>query len=394
MYPASEVHSQTLQEAFAAFSAVSEQLTDAYRHLEERVAQMTTELCAARTEREIQQQARARIENRFAHLMDALPVGVAVLDGAGRIQVVNPTAEEFLGVPLLGCPWIEAMQRAFDPRNDDGHEISLKDGRRISVCTRAMTPEPGQVLVFTDVTETRNLQERVARQQRLTAMGEMAAAIAHQIRTPLAAAMLYASTLQERIISSQETQRFSAKLLERLAHLEALVTDMLVFAKGGCVISEEVDVHELLAEYRQMAEPLVAARAGCVVVDMGMDMDVPVRVYGNRHALLGALLNLTTNGIEACPADRSPSIVVSITRTPDEHLVIAIKDNGKGIAPELMERIFEPFYTSRAGGTGLGLAVVRAVALSHQGAIALIESGSQGSVFAMTIPLINNRKKV
>ena len=113
----------------------------------------------------------------------------------GRVQECNPTAIDLLGEPLEGESWLNVIQRVFAPRFDDGHEVSLKDGRRVSIATRSLAGEPGQLIVLTDMTETRALQERLSRHQRLSALGKVSASLAHQIRTPLSAAMLYGEHL-------------------------------------------------------------------------------------------------------------------------------------------------------------------------------------------------------
>src|SRR5690606_13169564 len=124
--------------------------------------------------------------------LDILPGGVVVLDGRGRVIEANPLALELLGEPLLGVFWREVIQRSFAPRADDGHEISLQDGRRLSLATRSLAGEPGQLILLTDLTETRRLQDELARHARLSALGRMVASLAHQIRTPLSTALLYA----------------------------------------------------------------------------------------------------------------------------------------------------------------------------------------------------------
>ena len=116
-----------------------------------------------------------RLANRLELLLKVLPGGVVVLDGQGLIQEHNPTALDMLGEPLLEQSWSEVIQRAFMPRPDDGHDISLVDGRRVNISTCPLGEEPGQILLITDVSEMRQLQDRLSQQQRLAAMGETAA---------------------------------------------------------------------------------------------------------------------------------------------------------------------------------------------------------------------------
>ena len=113
------------------------------------------------------------------------------------MREANPAACELLGEPLVGELWRQVIARSFAPRKDDGHEISLRDGRRLSIATRSLDAEPGQLVLLNDLTETRRLQDQLARHERLSSLGRMVASLAHQIRTPLSAAMLYAGHLAD-----------------------------------------------------------------------------------------------------------------------------------------------------------------------------------------------------
>src|SRR3990167_8136157 len=132
------------------------------------------------------------------------------------------------------------MTVVFAPREDDGHEISLKDGRRLAMATRSLNGEPGQLILLTDLTETRRLQEQLSRHERLSALGRMVASLAHQIRTPLSAALLYASHLTEQVLPVDQQQRFASRLKERLHELEHQVRDMLVFARGDLPLPDRL----------------------------------------------------------------------------------------------------------------------------------------------------------
>jgi len=370
-----------LEEAFGLFRDVSARLADSYHLLEMRVAQLNDELAQTRAEREREQSENGRLANRFEHLISALPAGVVVLDSHGRIQDCNPMAAELLGEPLRGLAWNEIIARAFDPRPNDGHEISLRDGRLVSVATRALDPEPGQIVLLTDLTSTRRLQEQVARNERLSAMGEMTASLAHQVRTPLAAALLYASHLTRPQLADADRLRAADRILSRLRHLERLVSDMLVFARGGGALLEEVSVTALLAEIRQALEPQLTAAACQLRVD---NRAADTVLQANREALAGALLNLVTNAIEACGSGGDIRLEAALAR--DGQLELRVRDNGLGIAPDVQARLFEPFFTTRANGTGLGLAVVQAVARAHAGSAWVESAPGQGATFGLRLP--------
>jgi len=369
-----------LEQAFGLFSEVSERLSRSYRQLETRVTQLTAELEQTRAAHARSHSESERLGNRLGHLFAALPAGIVVLDSHGRVQDGNPAAIELLGEPLAGLAWSEVIARAFAPRPDDGHEISLRDGRRVSVATRALDPEPGQLVLLTDLTSTRDLQERLARHERLATMGEMVASLAHQVRTPLATALLYVSHLQRPALDDAERRRIADKILGRLNHLEHLVNDMLVFARGGVSIAGRVALAPLLAEVAQAIEPQMQA-AGCRF-QMQHDLD-GAALPGNREALAGAVTNLLANAIQACGAGGEISLTAA--RRGDA-VEITVRDNGPGIAPEMQARLFEPFFTTRSGGTGLGLAVVQAVAQAHGGSVWVESVPGQGACFRLRLP--------
>jgi two-component system sensor histidine kinase FlrB len=371
-----------LEEAFGVFSQVSERLASSYQALEARIAQLNDELAVARSERVQEQGENGRLSNRIEHLLSALPAGVVVLDGRGRVQEYNPAAVELLGEPLSGVAWTDVIARAFVPRAHDGHEISLRDGRLVGVATRSLDPEPGQIVLIHDLTSTRRLQEQLARHQRLSSLGEMAASLAHQVRTPLATALLYVSHLNRPQLEESERLRVAEKMLSRLRHLERLVNDMLVFARGDAQQREIIALTPLLEEIQQALEPQLNA-AACRLV-LGARADGAL-LQGNREALAGALLNLATNAIQACGTGGEIRLAAAVTR--DGMVELSVSDNGPGIPAELQERIFEPFFTTRADGTGLGLAVVQAVTRAHGGELRLDSAPGAGATFCLRLPL-------
>lgn len=231
---------QGLEQAFSLFNQMSAQLTDSYGLLEARVTELKGELAHAGAQRLQELAEKERLANRLQNLLDLLPGGVIVIDGMGVVREANPAAIDLLGQPLLGMLWRHVISRCFAPREDDGHEVSLKDGRRLSIATRSLDAEPGQLVLLNDLTETRHLQEQLARHERLSSLGRMVASLAHQIRTPLSAAMIYASHLAEQELPVETQQRFAARLKDRLHELEHQVRDMLVFARGELPLTDRL----------------------------------------------------------------------------------------------------------------------------------------------------------
>ncbi len=377
--------SQGLKDAFAIFNQLSSQLTESYQQLETRVADLNQELQAARDERIRELTEKERLASRLSLLLDVLPGGVIVLDGEGVIRENNPAAEELLGQPLLGIAWSEVIARAFAPRCDDGHEVSLVDGRRVNISTCPLGTEPGQILLITDVTEMRMLQDRLTQQQRLAAMGETAASLAHQIRTPLSSAMLYASNLKRPQMDDGSRRQVAEKIFSRLRHLEQLVDNMLVYARSGKSGEEFFTADVLLADLQQVLE---AQLQSSHTRFEWKDKTAGQRLYGNRQMILSGLINLAVNAIQAMQEQGELRAQASVDEAGQ--LELCIEDDGPGIPLAVRGKLFDPFYTTRKDGTGLGLAVVQAIARAHKGEVKLVSTLGKGSVFSLHLPILQS----
>ncbi|MBX9754431.1 MAG: PAS domain-containing protein [Pseudomonadaceae bacterium] len=375
-----------LEQAFAVFNQMSSQLSDSYNLLETQVAELNGQLAQVSAQRIQELAEKERLAQRLQSLLDLLPGGVIVLDGQGVVRDANPAACGFLGLPLVGMLWRLVIARNFAPREDDGHEISLKDGRRLAMATRSLNGEPGQLILLTDLTETRRLQEQLSRHERLSALGRMVASLAHQIRTPLSAALLYASHLTEQVLPAEQQQRFAGRLKERLYELEHQVRDMLVFARGELPLPDRLTPKDLFDALRSAAEAHVQERAVRWQCDSHSG-----ELLCNRDTLVGALMNLVENALQAAgPASRLKVHLYS----RGSSLRLCISDNGSGIDSAILARLGEPFFTTKTTGTGLGLAVVQAVARAHQGTLQLRSRVARGTCAILTLPLIhagNNR---
>ena len=371
-----------LEQAFSLFNQMSSQLTDSYSLLEARVTELKGELAVVSAQRMQELAEKERLANRLQNLLDLLPGGVIVIDAHGYVREANPAACELLGLPLEGQLWRHVIARCFAPREDDGHEVSLKDGRRLSISTRSLDAEPGQLVLLNDLTETRHLQDQLARHERLSSLGRMVASLAHQIRTPLSAALLYASHLTEQQLPMETQQRFAGRLKERLHELEHQVRDMLVFARGELPLTDRVTPKALLQSLQAAALTHV--------------QDLPIRwqcdshageILCNRDTLVGAVLNLIENAIQAS-ADGVRLKVHLYTR--GNTLRLCVSDNGSGIDPTVLSRLGEPFFTTKTTGTGLGLTVVKAVARAHQGELQLRSRPGRGTCALVILPLFSS----
>ncbi|EFW81180.1 Flagellar sensor histidine kinase FleS [Pseudomonas savastanoi pv. glycinea] len=371
---------QGLEQAFSLFNQMSAQLTDSYGLLEARVTELKGELAHAGAQRLQELAEKERLANRLQNLLDLLPGGVIVIDGMGVVREANPAAIDLLGQPLLGMLWRHVISRCFAPREDDGHEVSLKDGRRLSIATRSLDAEPGQLVLLNDLTETRHLQEQLARHERLSSLGRMVASLAHQIRTPLSAAMIYASHLTEQELPVETQQRFAARLKDRLHELEHQVRDMLVFARGELPLTDRLTPVALFQALQNAAVTHVQG----VPVRWQCD-SIEGELLCNRDTLVGSLLNLIENAVQAS-AGRTLLKVHVYSR--GNVLRVCFSDNGSGMDKAALARIGEPFFTTKTTGTGLGLAVVTAVSRAHQGGVHYLSRVGRGTCAIVSLPLI------
>ncbi|GAB6067249.1 sensor histidine kinase FleS [Methylothermus subterraneus] len=371
---------ETLKRAFEVFNQLSEALTVSYRELESQVARLTEELAAARSERLKALVEKEKLATKLARLLEVLPGGVIVLDGAGRIAERNPKAAELLGEPLLGEPWDEVSRRCFVPEGVDPHERRLKDGRTVSILTRPLSGETGQILLLTDVTERRALQELLEHQRRLAAMGEMVAGLAHQVRTPLASALLYATQLENLALDEERRRRFTAKLVERLQHLESQVDAMLGLSRKGRFALEPIPVADFL---RRLAEAVEPRLAGTAVRLRVVDLTGGAAFEGNWAALEGGFLNLLGNALEALAGRGQIEL-----RAAQEGawLCLSVIDDGPGMEEAVRARIFEPFFTTRPQGTGLGLPLVASIVKAHGGTVRCESVPGQGTAVHVYLP--------
>ena len=383
--PVEQESRQGLDQAFALFDQVSTQLNQSYSMLEARVSELKGELAVVGQQRMAELNEKERLANRLQNLLDLLPGGVIVIDDQGLVREANPAACQLLGEPLVGQLWRQVIARSFAPRKDDGHEVSLRDGRRLSIATRSLDAEPGQLVLLNDLTETRRLQDQLARHERLSSLGRMVASLAHQIRTPLSAAMLYASHLadSERELAPETRQRFAGSLKERLHELEHQVRDMLVFARGELPLGDRVTPKGLFQALQQAAQAHVQGHAVRWQCDCHLG-----ELLCNRDTLVGALLNLIENALQA--SDSPARLKVHLFRR-QHTLHLTVSDAGSGIDAQLLGRLGEPFLTTKATGTGLGLAVVNAVVRAHQGKLQLRSKVGRGTCVKVELPLISGQ---
>ncbi len=380
-----------LSSVMSDLNRLSRSFVDSYQNLEGQVEQLNDQLLDASERRSEAIEEKQKlidekqaIDNRLQNLLAILPSGVVVLDGKGVVRDCNAVAIDILGRPLLGEAWVDVIRRTFDPQADDGHQISLKDGRKVHIETRALDSEPGQLIVLTDMTKTRLLQAELSQQQKLSSMGKMVASLAHQIRTPLSAALLYASHLSSNKLNEEKSSEFAGLLLERLNFMERQIGDMLNFVKGERKTKSEFCLSELVEAISINCK----STSHKIILNVDAKLDLEAKITGDLDSLNGAISNLINNAVEASKEQQAVTIGLQLTET--NQLVIAVTDTGVGINKSQQRDLFEPFYTTKSHGNGLGLSIVHGVVIDHQGSISVTSKKGKGSQFKITLPVSTN----
>jgi PAS domain S-box-containing protein len=391
-----------LMEAFQMFTQASSSLESAFSRLQEKAQRLTEELEAKNLELERSLREKQEAQNYLHTILERLPCGVFVLDDKGALTLCNPMASEVLGQscrksPINGRrrrPLLSAEIRHYFTESASGGgantevEIPFTHGnhRRIVATSGAPLTDAAGVRIGTlhiirDITEIKALQEKSKRIERLSAMGEMAVELAHEIRNPLASIELFASLLVKEL--SGDSGRWAENIRIGIHSLNTIVSNMLHFANPLSPVFSKASVHEMIREIVKFCGPLMSQRQVSLEMDLKAENDV---MSADRDLFKQMMLNLIFNAMKAMPSQGSLIIgtqnVVSETGSY-ESLELRIQDTGVGIPPEHLDRIFDPFFTTNKNGTGLGLSVVHQIVEKHSGSISVSSEMNRGTIFTI-----------
>jgi two-component system sensor histidine kinase PilS (NtrC family) len=326
-------------------------------------------------------------------IVDNVSSGLLTVTRAGLVSSFNQEAERITGFSaqqVLGRPLVELFptlgpidagerQRRIQLEYLDRSGRTLHLGMSLSWLRNARGEPDGAILIFQDLTHLVEMEEQLRKSERLGAIGQLAAGLAHEIRNPLAslsgAVELLASDLPA---SDRHSQALSQIVQRETARLNRLVSDFLTYARPGPGRSEPVALLALLEELAQLV-----ARDASLGIEVKLDVPAGLAALGNPDQLRQVFWNLVLNAAQSEPSDRA--VHVRAWRTPGG-VEVAIEDHGCGIDPETRDRLFEPFYTTKPKGTGLGLATVHRVVEAHGGRIGITSAPGEGTTVRVELP--------
>jgi PAS domain S-box-containing protein len=337
------------------------------------------------------------------------PLPIMLVDENMKIRVWNEAAERLFGwsrAEILGLsPFdtvvpVEEQEKVRRVRADTTQSAAAryetvrlsKNGVRIpveNISTRLRDPDgrfTGNIVIYRDLREIRKLQESVLQTEKMGAVGQLAAGVAHEINNPLGIILGFAQSLVKRL-KEDDPLALPLKSIEREAlRCKSLVQDLLVFSRSSKIESEHLDLNEALVG----ALSLIFARARTQGVEIVQQLSPELpRILANRNKLQQVLINLANNAIDAMPKGGTLTIATALGGDRPGHVEIGVSDTGHGIPGEIRARIMEPFFTTKEAGkgTGLGLSLVYEIVKNHRGTVEVESEEGKGSKFTIRLPL-------
>ena len=406
-----------LVKLFEDFQENTRTLQQAHERLQARVAEIDAEL----EQKNLQlQTANETLERKMAELdqvqkylgnvLQSMNSGVVTVDVSGKITMVNPAAVSCLGLKAeeaKGHLVSEFFPQQLEPRVlqsllegerfvDMEELLVAVDGTERFIRTNAAPIHDangeriGALMIFNDITSVKVLQEKARRQDRLTALGELAAGVAHEMRNPLTTIRGYIQILPTEIADPEFQDEFLAQVLQEIDRLTGLTDSLLDLAKPVSMNVQPYVADELVAEAVSQMNDKAAEQGVEISVRLRSD---GARVLMDRNRIKQILLNLLLNAIDAIDKEEG-RIGIETGRqaglsTPDgsPYYVVTFTDNGKGIPGSIIPRLFDPFFTTKESGSGLGLSVSNRIVQEHGGIIRVESREQVGSKFSVLLPL-------
>jgi nitrogen-specific signal transduction histidine kinase len=364
--------------------------------------------------------------SRFTEgILRTLGSGIVAVDGNGRITFVNPAAETLIGRPardLVGRPADAVLvtrggggllENAPFPEGIAEVDLVLEDERIITVEVRLSRQEDaGVVAILTDRTDLKRAEQEARRKERLASLGALSAGVAHEIRNPLAGIGASAQLLRSRMSGTEHVQ-LADLILDEVARLDRIVENMLQFSRPAQPNLRLEDVRACVE--RALGLVMEEASRNGVTVETTFPPDIP-RVWIDPDQMVQVVLNLMQNAVQAAAGGEVRVALRRVSRRPyvrrrsgrrredrgrvpggqpppQDWVELEIADDGHGVSPENLERLFDPFYTTRKDGTGLGLSITQAIVQEHCGMISCSSEPGRGTTFLVDLPVEKRQRR-
>lgn len=325
-----------------------------------------------------------RLESFNARLLDNMPDGLLTLSAEGTIVAANPAAQSLMdGFRLMGEPLATILDSLGLPPEKIGSQewTTLATGdKHLEIRQLPLRDGSGQSLVLLrDRTELAGLERELHLNEKLAAIGRMAAGVAHEIRNPLSALRGFAQFFAKKLAGKDPEELYARTMVQEADRLNRVITDLLFLARPRRLTFDQVPLAEVFGEVHTLLSMDARAKNGRLEAD-----PTPGTVTADRDALKQALINLTMNGIEALP--ESEGVIRLQSREDDRGTWVLVRDNGRGMTAEEREHALEPFFTTRDKGTGLGLAIVHTIMQEHGGSIDIETAPDGGTTVSLFFP--------
>lgn len=347
-----------------------------------------------------------RVKSLMRNILDSIPTGVLTLDAGGAVSSLNGPGERLLGLRASAIrerPVGEALQAVPDLATwvldtlagdrllqERDFALTVEEGRRVIVRASAsdLRNEAGQtdglVVLLRDITEVSRLEVQLRRSDKLAALGTLSAGVAHEVKNPLHALGLNLHLLQAEIVpgppDGNAVRAYLDVLRSELQRLDRIVENFLRFAKPSVPEVKPVDVATLV----ERVLGLVAFEAADDGVGIETHLDPELSsIPGDEGQLSQVFLNVIINALQAMPAGGS---LVVTTRRDGDWAEVAVKDTGPGIAEAVLPHVFDPYFTTRPSGVGLGLAIAHRIVQGHQGSLDVESRVGSGTTMIIRLP--------
>jgi signal transduction histidine kinase len=345
----------------------------------------------------------------FRYIVSGLRNGVLAITRDGRLALINDEAYRIFGIPRraedVGRPLasvltdhpdvVRVLTGAFDLHLLPNRvEMRLKPSNKVIGYTVTFVRDDsgglvGAAMFFKDLTRVEQLEERERLRDRLAAVGEMAAVIAHEVKNPLAGIEVMAGLLRRKIPDAPDAQGVLTDIIKEAKMANAIVQEVLDFVRPIRLQVDHTTVGGAVQGAIQLAD--TKARRGGVQVSVDIPEGLP-QIQADQHQLTQVFTNLLMNAYEAMEGKGLVTISASRVRPEDgsdatETVLVQVTDDGPGIPPDVAEKVFDPFFTTKPQGSGLGLAIVRKIVDAHDGRIDLRTAVGQGTTIRVTLPV-------